>query len=149
MKYPFVGYRDAYYDVDDDEGIDGYSHDREFHEYKMEMRERCAACHRAEFANVSDMYLAGEGYDSNGVSTVTTHMLNHSSIRAFLHPAARPSIDPLSNGGRLANRLPPFHPFVRFSMRSFIHPFFQSCHVVINSCIRTSIDTFFGSSVHE
>eukprot|EP00904_Undaria_pinnatifida_P008511 jgi/Undpi1/4790/HiC_scaffold_19.g08143.m1 len=69
MKYPFVGYRDAYYDIDGDEDSDGYTHDREFREYNVEIRERCAACHRAEFANVSEMYLAGEGYDSNGMWT--------------------------------------------------------------------------------
>ena len=92
MKYPFVGFCDAIYygegdDASDSENeIDGYKRHKKFGEHEYEIRDRCAACHRAEFANVSEMYLAGEGYDSNGVSGDTSkygHIVI-SCIRSFI-----------------------------------------------------------------
>ena len=113
-KYPFVGFCDAIYyggqsesDSDKERERNGFKRDREY-----EIRERCAACHREEFANVSEMYLAGGGYDSNGVSG-SQHGHTHafvpspigkfgcSSVRRFfasinpsMHASIYPSIDP-------------------------------------------------------
>lgn len=53
MKYPFVAFGSMEANEDDE----------------WLTPDPCAACHRAEFANVSRMYLAGDGYDSNGVSS--------------------------------------------------------------------------------
>ncbi|CAM9350105.1 unnamed protein product, partial [Laminaria digitata] len=66
MKYPFVGFCDVNYYYGDGE-VD--NSDGENYRQEYEIPDRCAACHRAERANVSEMYLAGEGYDSNGMWT--------------------------------------------------------------------------------
>lgn len=62
MKHAFVGFGHTYSDLDS-----GGDSREDLYEMDPSPPEPCAACHRAEFANVSRMYLAGCAYDPSGV----------------------------------------------------------------------------------